>query len=772
MRSNASFAEPARAALRIAVRGVVQGVGFRPWVVREARALGLGGRVWNDAGGSVLEACGAEPALRELVRRIERCPLPGAQLTLVEATARAWSPETEFTIARSSAAAAAGALPLAPDLAACAECLAEVRDPRARRWRHPFAACAGCGPRYAVATALPYDREHTTLAAFPLCPDCRDEYEDPGDRRFHAQATACPRCGPQLSALGSEGAPRAHGEAALTAAVAALRAGAIVAIRGVGGFHLACDATREDAVLALRARKRRERRPLAVLVADLAAAEKLAELGAAERALLASPAAPIVLARLREDAPLAASVAPGLDRVGLLLPYTPLHLLLVEGAGFPLVMTSGNRSGEPIAWRAEDALARLGGIADLFLVHDRAIAAPCDDSVALVAGGAPLWIRRSRGRVPRPIRLAKPVERPTLGCGAHLHATVCLAVGDQVFPSAHLGDLDSPEALDAFEAAIGRLEALAGVRAERVAHDLHPGYASTRWARERAGGEAIGVQHHHAHLAAVLADAGVAGPAFGLTWDGTGWGPDGSAWGGELLLGDAAGCARLATLRPLQLAGGEAAIREPWRAALAALEDAFDGEPPLAALPLFAALDPGRVAAVRGLLRSGAGCVAAHGAGRWFDAIGALALACPRAGYSGELALAWNAAARGRSGAPYPFTLDRDRTPWQVDLRATTRAVVADLLAGAAPAAISGRFHETLAAIAEALLAAARGTHGAAPVALSGGCFQNPLLVERVAARLERLGLAVVRHREVPPGDGGIALGQVVAADALARARG
>jgi len=525
-------------------------------------------------------------------------------------------------------------------------------------------------------------------------------------------------------------------------------------------------------VRALRARKRRERRPLAVLVADLAAAEKLARLDAAERALLAAPAAPIVLAALRDDAPLAPGVAPGLDRVGLLLPYTPLHLLLVDGVGAPLVMTSGNRSGEPIAHRREDALARLAGVADLFLVHDRAIAAPCDDSVALVAAGAPIWIRRSRGRVPRPVRLARAVERPTLGCGAHLHATVCLAVGDQAFPSAHLGDLDSPEALDAFATAVARLEALAGVRAERLAHDFHPDYASTRWARERAGAEAIGVQHHHAHLAAALADAGVEGPAFGLAWDGTGWGPDGSAWGGELLLGDAAGCERVATLRPLRLAGGEAAIREPWRATLAALEDAFDGAPPLAALPLFDALDPERVAAVRGLLRSGAGCVAAHGAGRWFDALGALVLARPQAGYSGETALAWNAAARGRAGAPYPFALDFDTAPWQVDLRPLVRAAVADLAARRPAAEIAGRFHETLAAAAEALLRAARDARGAAPVALTGGCFQNPLLVERVAARVGALGLTVVRHREVPPGDGGIALGQVVVADAVARARG
>lgn len=757
--------------LRLSVSGVVQGVGFRPWIAGHARALGIGGSVWNDPSGVVVEASGAEHAVRELRRRIEACPLPGATIARVTATPLPFRPADGFAIEPSRGAAAGGTPSLAPDLATCETCLVEVRDARARRHRHPFAACARCGPRYAVALALPYDRERTTLAGFALCDACRDEYDDPDDRRHHAQAIACPGCGPQLALLDRDGVEQERGDGALASAIAALRAGTIVAVQGVGGFHLACDAARETAVAELRRRKRRERRPFAVLVRDLRAAEGLARIGPAERALLASPAAPIVLVVRRANAPLAPSVAPGLDRVGLLLPYTPLHLLLVEGAGGPLVLTSGNRSGEPIAWRTGDALARLSGIADRFLVHDRAIAAPCDDSVALVAGGAAIWIRRSRGRVPRPIRLARPVETPTLGCGGHLHATVCLAVGDEAFPSAHLGDLDSPEALEGFEAAVARLEALTGARAERLAHDLHPGYASTRWARERAGGEAIGVQHHHAHLAAALADAGVPGPAFALAWDGTGWGPDGSAWGGELLLGDVLRCRRIGTLRPLRLAGGEAAIREPWRLALAALDDAFDGAPPLAALPLFGTLAPDAIAAVHGLLRRDVGLVAAHGAGRWFDAIGALVLGRPRAEHSGDVALAWNAAACGRHGAPYPFQLDQNAEPWQVDLRPLVRAVTTDLLAGCGAGEIAGRFHETLAAIAEALLAGARETHGPAPVALTGGCFQNPLLVERVGERLGRRAFTVVRHREVSPGDGGIALGQVVVADALARAR-
>lgn len=767
--SDRAHAPDSRGAVRIAIEGVVQGVGFRPFVAQRARVLGLTGRVWNHPDGAVVEAFGDDHALRELVCSICACALPGAALAHVVEEPIPWESVPAFSVVESERGAGTG-IPLAPDLAACDRCIEEVRDPDARRSGYPFTACARCGPRFSAVCALPYDRERTTLAGFPPCEACRAEYEDPEDHRFRAEAIACPRCGPRVTALAPDGRRLAAEDAALVASVALLRNGGIVALLGVGGVHLACDATNEDAVAALRARKRRERRPLAVMVPDLPAAEKLAILDPAERALLASTARPIVLARRRDDTTLAPSVAPDLDRIGLMLPYTPLHHLVLDGLERPLVMTSGNRSGEPMAFRAEDALARLADVADLFLMHDRPIPAPCDDSVAIVGGESTIWIRRARGLVPRPVELPQRVAQPTLGCGAHLHTAVCLAIGNQAFLSPHLGDLDSPEALDAFAAAIERLERFTGVRAEVVAHDLHPGYASTRWAREHGGATAVGVQHHHAHLAAVLADAGVVGPAFGLVWDGTGWGPDGSAWGGELLLGDANGSERLGTLRPLQLAGGEAAIRQPWRLTLAALEDAFDGAPPLDALPLFAALDVAQVTSVRTLLRGNGACVAAHGAGRWFDALGALVLAQPRASYSGEVALAWNAAARGRHGAPYPLALDRDARPWQVDLRPMVRAVVADLLAGRPAGELSARFHETLAAAAELLLRAAGADRACRPVALSGGCFQNGLLVERVAARLDALALRVVRHREVPPGDGGIALGQVVVADAVVRA--
>jgi hydrogenase maturation protein HypF len=771
-------AQPATCALasrgvRLRVEGTVQGVGFRPWVAAVARELGLAGRVWNDGRGVAVDAFGAEAALEALAARLARPELPGAS---VERVARAAAvPDSAgaprgFEIAPSAPAAGRGGarIALAPDLATCVDCLAELRDPEGRRRRYPFTSCARCGPRFTLALALPWDRARTTMAGFVLCADCRREHADPQDRRHHAESLACPACGPRLVALAPDGAPRAEGEAALALALEVLRAGGIVALQGLGGFHLACDARSEAAVTALRARKRRERKPLAVMVPDPAAAERLAMLDARERALLAAPERPIAVVRARPGSNLAPSLAPGLPTLGLLLPYTPLHHLLLDDFAGPLVMTSGNRSGEPIAHRTEDALARLAAVADLLLAHDRPIAVGCDDSVAAVVGGAPLVLRRSRGFAPRAVRLAKPMARPVLGVGGHLASAPCLAFGDEAVLGAHVGDLDSPEGLVAFERAVEHLIALAGVRPEAIAHDPHPHYASTRWAREHAGVELVAVQHHHAHLAALLAERGERGPALALAWDGTGLGTDGAAWGGELLVGDAASVERLATFRPLALAGGEQAIRQPWRAALALVEDAFDGAPPLERIPLFARLPAERVAAVRDLLRRGVACTPAHGVGRVFDGIGALVLGRAEATYSGDVALAWNGVADASPAEPYPFALDTRERPWQVDLRPLVREVVADLLAGERAARISARFHAALAAAGAALVEAAEALHPGLPVALTGGCMQNALLVDGLLARLA--GRRVLRHARVPAGDGGLALGQVAVADARLRA--
>ncbi len=748
----------------------MQGVGFRPWIVRTARGLGLRGQVRNRPGGVDVRAFGSAQALRLFRRRLEGADLPGLVLERVSVRRlRGAGSATDFRAERSRAAERAAqepTPPLVPDLPICLACQGELRDPSSRRYRYPFTCCAGCGPRYTVARALPWDRERTAMADFPLCADCVAEYFSPDDRRFHAETICCPRCGPRLQALAPGGERRAEGPAALALARDTLWAGGALALLGLGGFQLACDASCEEAVSRLRRGKRRGRKPFAVMVRDLAEAAAHARLDPEERALLGALERPIVVVRRRPDSPLAQALAPGSPLVGLMLPTTPLHALLLDDAARPLVMTSGNRSGEPIVYRVAEAPARLGEAADLILAHDRAIERPCDDSVVRVAARAPLVLRRARGFVPRPIRLAHPVRRPILALGAQWSNTVCLAVGERAWPSIHVGDLESPESLDFLERTVEALQDWVGVRPEVVAHDTHPLYESTRLARRLSGVRCVAVQHHHAHLASVLAESRESGPVLGLVWDGSGLGDDGTTWGGELLVGTAARVRRVASLRPLRLAGGDRAVREVWRLALAALDDAFAGEPPLEALALFGQLDPEAVARVRALLDSGAACPTAHGAGRLFDAVGSLLLAREQADFQGELALALEAAAAGRRGRAYPFQLDLERSPWQLDWRPALRALVADLLAGRAAQEVARRFHGTLVEAASALAREASRACGVSTLALSGGCFQNRILVEGLIATLgaER---RVLRQRELPPGDGGLAVGQALAADAI-----
>jgi hydrogenase maturation protein HypF len=646
----------------------------------------------------------------------------------------------------------------------------ETFDPTERRLGYAFTSCARCGPRFSVARALPFDRDSTSMDVFPLCPACLEEYESPEDRRFHAQTTCCPACGPLLSLCGADGSP-IDARDPLAETGRRLRAGEIVAIKGIGGFHLACDATSPEAVSRLRGRKRREARPFAVMVRDLAAAQKLARLDARDAALLASLERPIVLAHAQVGSGLAESVAPDTPLLGLLLPYTPLHALLLEAAGRPLVMTSGNRASEPIATQDAEAVTRLAGLADAFLLHDRFIQTRCDDSVARVVAGAPLLLRRSRGFVPRPIRLARPVTRPLLGCGAQLKNTFCLAVDDLAYLGPHVGDLESLESLDAYEEAVAHFERLLGIAPQAVAHDLHPDFASTRHALARGLPTRFGVQHHHAHVASVLAERGEPGPVLALVWDGVGYGSDGGAWGGELLGADAMDFERLATLRPLRLAGGDRAVREVWRLALAALLDAFDGAPPLDDLRLFRGLDPSRVAGVRRLLETGVQAPPAHGVGRLFDAVGALGLERTQSDYEGHVASAWEGAADPAPASVYPFRIDSGRDPVELDVRAMLRAVTHELVAGVSPALVSARFHETLAEAGAALIETIAERVGQRPVVLAGGCFQNARLTETLLARLAGR-FEVWLPRAVPPGDGGIALGQVWVADARLRAGG
>jgi hydrogenase maturation protein HypF len=756
---------------RIQVTGTIQGVGFRPWVYRVAREEGVSGEVRNDARGVTIEAFGTAAALDAFLRRIESDRPPAADVREVRAEPipSEAAPRGFAIVASRNDGARQVSIP--PDLATCPSCLREVHDPLDRRHGYAFTNCTHCGPRYTIARDVPYDRKATTMGGFALCGDCRREYEDPADRRFHAQPVACPACGPRLSLRGAAGEPIATPDP-LRSAAAALREGLAVAVKGLGGYHLACDATASGAVRRLRERKRRDEKPFAVMVGDLDAARGLAELEPAEESLLASVERPIVLVRARAGSGLAPEVAPGNPLVGLLLAYTPLHALLLEAVGRPLVMTSANLSEEPMAAKDEEALARLAGIADLFLAHDREIENRCDDSVARVIAGRPTILRRSRGFVPRAVPLASEVARPVLACGAHLKNTFCLAAGREAFLGPHLGDLDNLEACRAFEEQVESLQRFLGIVPEVIAHDRHPDYFSTRYALARPEASKVAVQHHHAHVAAAAAEHGLGGPVLGVAWDGTGWGPDGTAWGGEVMLVEGARFERLATLRPIRLAGADQAIRDVWRVALAVLDDAFAGEPPLARLRLFDSVNSRDVAVVRRMTAKGIRSPLAHGAGRWFDALGALGLGRPRSTYEGQVALEWNLLGDGVGGATaYPFEIDGSGACDEADLRPMVRAAVADLVDGAAPALVSARFHATLADAAAAMVRRAAASVGRLPVVLTGGCFQNALLAGSLDRQLAG-DFDVRRHGAVPPGDGGIALGQAVVADAVARSGG
>jgi hydrogenase maturation protein HypF len=773
---------------RIALTGTVQGVGFRPFVYRAAHAAGILGRVRNDASGVTIEAFASPAVLDRFERTLRAEHPPAARVESLRSERIPAEAVTAFEIVRSGGVAERR-VAIPPDLATCADCARELADPADRRHGYPFTNCTNCGPRFTIALDVPYDRPATTMARFPMCEACRREYDDPLDRRFHAQPNACPMCGPQVTALvptpftrpphpdalpplrgGRGGWSEVLVPDPIAFVAAQLREGRVAAVKGLGGYHLACDATSSAAVRLLRERKRREEKPLAVMVRDLDEARALAELLPAEAELLASVERPIVLCRRRAGAPLAPELAPGSPLVGLLLPYAPLHHLLLAAAGRPLVMTSGNLSDEPIAFEDEDALARLGGIADAFLVHDRPIASRADDSVTRVVAGKPLVMRRSRGFVPRPVRLRRPVARPILAVGAQLKNVFCLARGDEATLGPHVGDLDDLETFASFEAAVARLETFLALRPEAIACDLHPLYLSTRYARERAaalGVPLVEVQHHHAHVASAAAEHGLLGPVLGLAWDGTGLGTDGAAWGGELLLVDGARSDRLGTFRPVALAGGDRAIRDPWRVALAALLDAFDGAPPLDRIPLFADVDAKELDVVRRMLAGGVNAPLAHGVGRLFDAAGALALGRPKARFEGQLALALDAAVDDADpGAAYPYHLARAAGLWQLDLRPLWRALAEDVVERRNAAAVSARFHEALAEGGAELVRRAASDCGKLPVVLTGGCFQNARLAAGIVRRLGG-SFEVYQHAFVPPGDGGIALGQAVVADAV-----
>ncbi len=745
----------------IVIRGIVQGVGFRPFVYNLATRLRLRGFVRNRAGIVQIEVEGEPPALDHFLGELSDRPPPLAQIERLSWKRRPPQGEAEFRIERSTADAASPVF-VSPDVATCPDCLAELFDPADRRFGYPFLNCTNCGPRLTIIAGAPYDRPRTTMASFAMCPACRAEYDDPTDRRFHAQPTCCADCGPSLRLLDAAGRLLMTVNP-LADFAATLREGRIGAVKGLGGYHLACDARSAAAVAELRRRKQRDEKPFAIMVPDVAAAEALAEVGPEERALLRSPRAPILLLRKRQPGEIAGEVAPRNPHLGVMLPYTPLHHLLLRAVGGPLVMTSGNRSDEPIAYRDGDATERLAGVADLFLVHDRPIHVRCDDSVTRVVAGVELPVRRSRGYAPRPVELPFECPSPILAVGGQLKATFALGRGRQAFLSHHLGDLDHYEAYRAFEKEVPVYEQLFGVVPQVIAHDLHPDYATTTYARERSarlGTPLLAVQHHHAHSASCMAENGLDEPVLGVSFDGTGYGTDGAVWGGEFLVGDYRTFRRAAHLRYVGLPGGDRAVREPWRMAVAHLRDAGTELDALRARLL-----PVELRTVERMLECGLNAPPTSSAGRLFDAVASLAGVRDRVSYEGQAAieLEWLATEIAPDGA-YPFDLGGE--PLVVDTRPLIRAVAADMARGVGPPLVARRFHSTLVDIIAAVCGRLRAGAGIGAVTLSGGVFLNALLTQEVGERLAADGFRVYRHRLVPPNDGGLSLGQLAVAAA------
>lgn len=753
---------------RIRVNGTVQGVGFRPFVYREARALGLAGFVLNDSDGVLIEAEGSEAALAGLCEALaERAP-PLARVTGIDTV---WLKPSGlaggFEIVKSTPTGTPAA-PVSVDTATCADCLREVDDPADRRYRYPFTNCTNCGPRYTIVMAVPYDRPATTMAGFKMCPECQAEYDDPGDRRFHAQPNSCPVCGPQIAFSDATGRRLATAEEALEMAVATLLEGRIVAVKGLGGYHLAADATNARAVQLLRARKERDEKPFAMIVGDLAMARAVANVDDAAAALI-STRRPIVLVprRAAPEIAVAEAVAPGLPELGLMLPYTPLHHLIVGEVARPLVLTSGNISDEPIAHLDKDAVERLGPMSDGLLTHDRPIHIRCDDSVLRSAGGRLQLIRRSRGYAPEPLRLSSDARRQVLAVGAELKNTVSVAKGRQIVTSHHIGDLEHLATYRSFLQATGHMCGLFGVNPEIVVHDLHPEYLSTKYAAD-LDVETWAVQHHHAHVASCLAEHQRTDRVLGIAFDGLGYGLDGDLWGGEFLVADLERFERTGHLLPVSMPGASAAIREPWRMAVAW---AYQAATPAVAARVGSRLDHRwrpilslvERAGNRGRLTTEAATIRTTSVGRLFDAVAALIGLRNRVTYEGQAAIELEAAAAEvpDGAAPsYPVRVARRSDGIVLDPSPLVATIIDETEKGRPTSSVAAGFHRALAKGAVEIAASIASERGLRTVALTGGVFQNVRLTRLIQHGLTEQGLEVLLHGEVPPNDGGISVGQ------------
>jgi hydrogenase maturation protein HypF len=748
-----------RERFEVRVHGIVQGVGFRPFVYRLARELGAVGWVLNDAQGVLIQVEGPRPILEKFLRRLTAEAPPLSSIDAVESRPVPCITEDSFRVLASPPTGSRQTV-VPPDVGTCGDCLHEMWDPRDRRYRYPFLNCTNCGPRYSIIEGLPYDRPRTSMKRFEMCPACAKEYRDPGDRRFHAQPIACPECGPTLSLEGTDGDVLASKEAAMGEGARWLKEGRILALKGIGGFQLLADATNEDVVQRLRSRKQRGRKPFAVMFPSLASAEAAADVDPLARSVLESPASPIVLVSGRPGSMLAPSVAPQNPRVGVMLPYSPLHHLLLREVARPLVATSGNLSDEPICIGNDEARTRLKTLADGFVVHDRPIVRPVDDSVTQVLRGRLQVLRRARGYAPLSVSAGRRLPA-TLGVGPQLKSTIAVSLGDRIVVSQHLGDLDNAETYAAFRRAVEDLRRFYDWSPELVAHDMHPEYLSTRYARE-LGLPTVAVQHHYAHVLSCLVDAEVEPPVLGVAWDGTGYGTDGTIWGGEFLRVDADEFERVGHLRTFPLAGGDTAVREPRRSAAGLLFELW-GERALeeggTALAPFDRIEGPVVGA---MLRRSLQVVRTSSAGRLFDAVASLLGLVQRSDFEGEAAMSLEFAAGevrpgSPEGAPYPYRVSRDDGAFVLDWGPVVEEMLAERESVRRAAA---RFHATL---ATGIADIARRV-GEPRVVLTGGCFQNRLLTELTLDRLADVGLEPVVHSRLPPNDGGISIGQVWAA--------
>jgi len=778
----ASITDQAIQRQRIHIRGIVQGVGFRPFVYGQALRLGLVGFVLNDSRGVTIEIEGTHEALAVFQRALREEAPPLARIDAVVTESVPPCRETIFTIAHSQAGAERHAL-ISPDTATCDDCLHELFDPADRRYGYPFINCTNCGPRFTIVQDVPYDRDKTTMRVFLMCPDCQAEYENPLDRRFHAQPNACPVCGPQVYLqdwTGDKGqdainrAPTAEANPIIVAAHR-LAAGAILAIKGLGGYHLACDALNVEAVQRLRQRKRREAKPFALMVSDLETAGQLCEVSAAEAVLLQSRRRPVVLLKQQPACPVAPGVAPGYNTLGIMLPYTPLHHVLLRafaGASEPdriaaLVMTSGNLSDEPIAYQDDDAQERLAMVADGVLGHNRTIHMRCDDSVMRVTAGGEQFFRRSRGYAPEPIPLSLNFPVPLLACGAHLKNTFCLGKDRQAFISHHIGDLENLETLTSFREGIAHFQRLFDIEPEAVVYDLHPEYLATKYALDTDIPRKIGVQHHHAHIASVLAEHGLTGPAIGVAADGTGYGVDGAVWGCEIMTADLVDFQRLMHLAYIPLPGGEQAVRQPWRVAAAYLAQTYGDTFQALDIPFVQNLDQSKWHVLSQMIARNLNSPPTSSLGRLFDAVAALLGLRGAVLYEGQAAIELEQLADKYQGKleSYPFSIG-EQPPAVLDVTPMIRAIVSDIQHDVPLAQIAARFHCSIAELLATACCTAREQTGLNTVALSGGVFQNQILLEQLITRLDAMAFQVSINRRVPPNDGGISLGQAAIAAA------